>query len=128
MPSWICFSKSYVHPLQHQIYFVDDAINPGWKVVRYKEPRSRRVTDALSKSSLSAPGRVGAETQNQPKGDHPGVNEKVAAEPVLGADVVHVMAHEEEDEEATDVEDDVGDNISDGDLEEHVILARQLRT
>ena len=43
-----------------QVYFVDDRYDPEWKVVRYKNPRSRRVTDALSEGSLSAPGQPNA--------------------------------------------------------------------
>ena len=97
-----------------QVYFVDDPYDPGWKVVRYKDPRSRRVIEGLTEASLSAPGRGDAthisstseedvETHDRPR------------EPVVEADVVHVMAHEEVDDEAAYEEEDHVESESDND-------------
>ena len=106
-----------------QVYFVDDPINPEWKIVRYKEPRSRRVTGDIAESSLSARGRDNATFQNQPEEEREVPVDEVPAALVLAADVVHVMAHEEDDNEFAYVEMDHRDVISDnedGDEDEHV--------
>lgn len=89
-----------------QVYFVDDPYNLEWKVVRYKDPRSRRVTDALSEGSLSAPGRANATRSicNFPR--HDDYLNELLPEPILHADVQHVMAHEEDDDEAAHFEVD----------------------
>ena len=43
-----------------KVYFVDDSEDPEWNVVRYKDPRSRRVTGGFREASLSTPGRSDA--------------------------------------------------------------------
>lgn len=103
-----------------KVYFVDDPEDPEWKVVRYKDPRSRRVTGGLPEASLSAPGRpnatfyvnaIGGRDQNI---GH--VSETVLeAEPVLDADVEHVMAHEESDDDHAYDDVDHEDDLSEGD-------------
>lgn len=106
-----------------QVYFVDDPINPEWKIVRYKEPRSRRVTGDIAESSLSARGRDNATFQNQPEEEREVPVDEVPAALVLAADVVHVMAHEEDDVEQAYMEMDHRDEMSDtedGDEDKHV--------
>lgn len=89
-----------------QVYFVDDPYDLEWKVVRYKDPRSRRVTDSLSEGSLSAPGRANATRSIRSYPGHDDYPNEMPAEPILHADVQHVMAHEEDDDEAAHFEVD----------------------
>lgn len=79
---------------------MDDPLDREWKVVRYKTPRSRRVTDALSEGSLSAPGRTNATrgTRSVPLSDD--VQDVAPPDQVVNAAVEVVMADEEMDEEA----------------------------
>lgn len=89
-----------------QVYFVDDPYDLEWKVVRYKDPRSRRVIDALSEGSLSAPGRPNATRLVGRFTRHDDYPNEMPPEPILHADVQHVMAHEEDDDEAAHFEVD----------------------
>ena len=112
-----------------QVYFVDDPYEPEWKVVRYKNPRSRRVVDSLSQSSLSAPGRLNA-TQILRRDDARSELEAPAiAELVLRADIQHVEAHEENDDDAAydDMDlQDVSDEEEEPPPEEVPVNAAQL--
>ncbi|KAG0614412.1 hypothetical protein M758_6G174600 [Ceratodon purpureus] len=93
--------EPYLQPLHaRQVYFVDDPLDREWKVVRYKNPRSKRVTDGLSKGSLSAPGRLNATQLIFANARRENPVDEVPPEPVLRADYQHVMAHEERDDEA----------------------------
>ena len=83
-----------------------DVGNPDWKVVCDVEPRPKRITTESKEESLSAPGRADAT-------EHLG-NYNVASQPldepqpkaVLEADVAHVVAHEESNDEAAYLEED----------------------
>ncbi|KAG0595825.1 hypothetical protein M758_UG201200 [Ceratodon purpureus] len=116
--------EPYITPSNaRQVYFVDDPINPEWKVVRYKEPRSSRVTGGIAETSLRAPGRDNAIVQDEPEEEREVPIDKVTVAPVLAADVVHVMAHEEDDVEQAYMEMDHRDEMSDtedGDEDKHV--------
>ena len=94
---------------------MDDPLDPEWKVVRYKDPRSRRVEGGLAEATLSAPGREEAtDVRRQARDADPG--SEVRGDPILEADVVHVMAHEEDDDEAAYDDDDHFDSDSDDDV------------
>lgn len=95
-----------------QVYFVDDPYDPEWKVVRYKDPRSRRVIGGIAEASLSAPGR-GDATHMSTSSEQVNGSPKRHLEPILEANVVHVMAHEEVDEEAAYEEVDHMESESD---------------
>ena len=79
---------------------MNDPVDPEWKVVRYKDPRSRRVVDSLSERSLSAPGRQFATLDLNRAGMREVHRGQARPEPVLEADVQHVNAHVEHDDEA----------------------------
>ncbi|KAG0594129.1 hypothetical protein M758_UG050400 [Ceratodon purpureus] len=98
-----------------QVYFVDDPYAPEWKVVRYKIPRSRRITGDIVESSLSAPGRVDATYSMKPPRPPDNNEAEFVPEPVLFADVVDVMADQEVDEEAAYADLDHADIQSDND-------------
>ena len=85
---------------------MDDPLEREWKVVRYKTPRSHRVTDALSEGSLSAPGRTNATcvTSRGPQSED--VHDVAPPDQVVNAAVENVMADEEMDEEAAHCEVD----------------------
>ena len=97
-----------------QVYFIDDPLDPDWKVVRYKDPRSARVTGGVTEATLSAPGREDATHIGQSSYEDDGSGDR-PHEPVLEADVVHVVAHEEMDEEAAYMEEDHVEPESDDD-------------
>ena len=98
-----------------QVYFVDDPLNPELKVVRYKEPRARRIEGGIAEASLSAPGRQEATGISHVMED--AIPEAVGIrDPILEADVVHVMAHEEQDDEAAYEEEDHFESDSDEDI------------
>ena len=78
---------------------MDDPYDCEWKVVRYKDPRSRQMTDALSEGSLYAPGRANATRSIRSSLHHDRHPNEMPLEHVLHADVQHVMAHEEDDDE-----------------------------
>ena len=94
-------------------------MDPDWRIVRDVEPRSRRITLESEEESLSAPGCNDA-TRNlfgdrNPHGDGDGEG----LHPVLEADVAHVIAHEEADNEGghkddNEIEEDSNDNEGDG--------------
>lgn len=79
---------------------MDDPLDREWKVVRYKTPRSRRVTDALSEGSLSAPGRTNATRVHSRVHRADDVEAMAPPDIVVNAAVQDVMADEEMDEEA----------------------------
>ena len=43
-----------------KVYFVDNPEDLEWNIVRYKDPRSRRIIEGLREASLSTPGRLDA--------------------------------------------------------------------
>ena len=82
-----------------QVYFVEDPVDRGWKIVRHVEPRSRRVTGEDDGGLLSAPGRSDAvHNVNGRREDSP--ERAQPPQRVLAADVDQVVAHFE-----TDVDD-----------------------
>ena len=85
---------------------MDDPYDCEWKVVRYKDPRSRWVTNALSEGSLSAPGRANATRSIRSFVHHNDNPDEMPAEPVLHANVQHAMDHEEDDDEVAHFEVD----------------------
>ena len=94
-----------------QVYFIDDPIDPDWRIVRDVEPRSRRFMEETDAESLSAPGPVNA-TMNA--GVHRGEAPSLSAEdtePILPVDVEHVLAHEESDDDAPYADLDHTDDI-----------------
>ena len=92
--------KQYPLRILRQVYFVDDPYDPEWKVVIHKDPRSRRVTSLEVETTLTAPGRavVTAEIRRPELPNEDTLPAQPA--PVLEADVEHVIAHEESDDEA----------------------------
>lgn len=82
--------------------------------MRYKDPRSRRVIGGLTEASLSAPGRGDATHTSTSSEEDAGTRDR-PREPVLEADVVHVMAHEEVDDEAAYEDEDHVESESDDD-------------
>lgn len=90
--------------------------DPEWKIVRYKDPRSRRVIGEVPESSLSAPGRPDA-TVHATRFDR--TEEEFRTEPVAvhHVDVDHVMAHEEPDDDLGYADTDHQDNLSESDDE-----------
>lgn len=103
-----------------KVYFIDDPEDPGWKVVRYKDPSSRRVTGGLQEASLSAHGRPDATFSVNSVGGRDQSVDPVS-EPVLEVDVEHVMAHEEADDNLAYDDVDHHDDLSEydeGDLEQ----------
>ena len=92
---------------------MDDPYDNEWKVVRYKDPRSRRVIDALSEGSASAPGRLNATRNLQRARRDDILPPDLQPEPVLQADVEHVMAHEEDNDDAAYLEVDHRDLADD---------------
>ena len=110
------------------MYFVDDVLEAGWKVVRHKEPRSKRVISDSDTETLSAAGHIDATTFLPDRiARHAGDRVEVDAEPILAADVEQVSAHREEEyHENADADmeevDEVGsdndfDDIMDGNTE-----------
>ena len=94
------------------MYFVNDVTDPDWKIVRQREPRSRRVTAELVGETLSASGSVDAAVMSAFARPMEGeVPTEQVAQPILAALVEQVMAEEELEEddapynEADDVED-----------------------
>ena len=108
------------------MYFVDDPYNPEWKVVIQKEPRSRRVTSLEVENSLSPSGRTHA-TRELLRPELP--NEGTVPDPpapIREADVEHVMAHEESDEEPG--YEDIDCNDDDGlDFESEAVMVLDMR-
>ena len=90
-------------------------------IVRDVEPRSRRVTGESEEGSLSAPGRNDA-TINVSGATHPlGEGSEQVQEPVLEADVAHVIAHVEEDDEGGhDIYDDIQEESVDDEEEDQL--------
>lgn len=78
---------------------MDDPLDREWKVVRYKIPRSRRVMDALSEGSLSAPGRTDATRVTSRVHRADDVHDDAPPETVVNAAVENIMADKEMDEE-----------------------------
>lgn len=88
------------------MYFIQDPLDSDWRIVRDVEPRSCRVTANTEEEPLSAPGRADATTNlSNPTDVHPVENDPMR-EPVLEADVAHVLAHEESNDEGGHEEDD----------------------
>ena len=80
------------------MYFVDDVCDPEWKVVIQKGPRSKRVVAGSDEGTLSAAGHIDATTFLPGRAAQQGGEElEVDAEPVLGAHVEQVLAHQEDD-------------------------------
>ena len=96
-----------------QVYFIDDPYDRDWRVVRYKMPRSRRVTNALSEGSLSAPGRPYVPSVMRRSHGANGERNRVPAEQVPTRDVQQAMAEEEDGEDALDIELDHPDMSED---------------
>lgn len=101
-----------------QVYFIEDVEDSEWRVVRLKEPRSRRMIDDDDQRDLSAPGPPNATRllHRIRRRETPG--EDNAGETVLRAAVDEVVAREiVGDEEAIDPDDDSeedNDGIADG--------------
>ena len=115
-------TRSFVFLLIHmlilkellQVYFVDDDNDPEWKVVVYKECRSRRIVYTSCSEGLSVAGRVDV-TRNV-NGSSSLHRRDEAAATILATDVEHINAYVERDDEAGHVdinlledEDDEGD-------------------
>ena len=105
------------------MYFIDDVTDPEWKIVRQREPRSRRVTSEMGGETLSAAGRVNAAVQ--PVGLRPvcaeGSTEEVP-QPIPAAIVEQVMAEEDVDEEDNpNAETDDCDEIEEIEVQERTL-------
>ena len=103
-------TRSFVFLLIHmlilkellQVYFVDDDSEPEWKVVVYRECRSRRTVYTSCSEGLSATGRVDAiRNMNGSSSLH---RRNEAAATILAIDVEHINAHVERDDEARHVD------------------------
>ena len=111
-----CRGESFAqvdNPQKHpQVFFVDDVNDPEWKVVRLKEPRSRRATEADDDGNLSAAGSLHS-TRNIVRHVSANIDPNIATvESVSRVDVEDVIASEETGEDDAAFED--VDHVEDG--------------
>ncbi|KAG0574946.1 hypothetical protein KC19_VG304700 [Ceratodon purpureus] len=97
-----------------QVYFVDDVTDMEWKVVRLKEPRSRRALELVDDDFLSASGSSEATHQINRGLRDTARRMDNGGESVLRADVVEGTnredASDDDDEEAYGEFDEEQDN------------------
>ena len=90
------------------VYFMNDELNPGWKVVLHHEPRARRVTQEKEFPDIDSAGEqfpppIGSGQNSE--GSCSNSTQSEAGEDILPANTVSAVAHEatiEEEEEFMD--------------------------